>query len=183
MNSSNITFPWMTFIIYIKGRKPLTGNINSRNLYDLHVALELCHQNYQRQFLNTEVPDRSRCHTPKMPDIREPSWGYLACSGLTSRSCRAGAACCCCRWDPSPRWQSFERATLALLRHRKPVQGWRWQLTIYHTYILKHYLHLCAEHIGQDGGVMMKINRQHPPLTYWPERFSRVASTSQTKLF
>ena len=42
-----------------------------RNLYDLHVALELCHQNYQRQFLNTEVPDRSRCHTPKMPDNRE----------------------------------------------------------------------------------------------------------------
>ena len=43
--------------------------------------------------------------------------------------------------------------------------------------------HLCAEHIGQDGGVMMKINRQHPPLTYWPERFSKVTSTSQTKLF
>ena len=123
MNSSNITFPWMTFIIYVKGRKSLTGNFNSRNLYDLHVALELCHQNYQRQFLNTEVPDRSRCHTPKMPDNRQPSWCYLGCSGLTSRSCRAGAACCCCRWDPSPRWQSFERATLALPRHRKPIQG------------------------------------------------------------
>ena len=43
--------------------------------------------------------------------------------------------------------------------------------------------HLCAKHIGQDGGVMMKINRQHPPLTYRPKRFSKVTSSSQTKLF
>ena len=190
MNSSNITFPWMTFIIYVKGRESLTGNFNLRNLYDLHVALELCHQNYQRQFLNTEVPDRSRCHTPKMPDNTEFSWSYIGWSRLTSRSYQAGAACCCCRWDPSPRWQSFERATLALLRHRKPIQGVdSLKVTIHYTQLIHVCMfwsiirHLCAKHIGQDGGVMMKINRQHPPLTYWPERFSRVASTSQTKLF